>query len=437
MNKAKLRILLFIFGFTFDSYSVLCQKSLPVEVALTKRTPFLLISPNSAIIITEEEDTSDSRLKHTILIDATNNWARDTSRIPLSYYYSFTITSDGKRAFTESSEGISIWDMGSQKLLRAIDWNVDGMGPIAVSTKSNAIAAATYGKVKAWDIETGKELLSANIRNATEHSLTSFSPDDKLLLILREDSTLSFLNTTDGKEYSNIKIIPHNNCNECHVFSRDSKYITSIESGNQLVLWDIANGMEVKRFASNSKIIISSVAFSLDGQYVATGSEDSRIDLFELKSGKLIKSIKLSGYSVVELAFSSDSRTMIASTARDFLSDESQIEFVDVRSGANLLNLRKYTIGPTYDRLITSSKRPSGWCATYIYDFQRRGYGNLDGEPDGIQAFADYFFFYKADNDSFYTTNRKSFLKSDFQEQLLYRGLVQAVLNRQGSLFKP
>ena len=68
-------------------------------------------------------------------------------------------------------------------------------------------------------------------------------------------------------------------------FSPDGKYALSGSGDDTLKLWDIASGREIRTFKGHSGNV-NSVAFSPDGNYALSGSTDQKIKLWDISSGK-------------------------------------------------------------------------------------------------------------------------------------------------------
>jgi WD40 repeat protein len=64
-------------------------------------------------------------------------------------------------------------------------------------------------------------------------------------------------------------------------FSPDGRYILSGSEDNTIRLWETATGRELRRFEGHSELVYS-VAFSPDGRYALSGSGDKTIRLWEL-----------------------------------------------------------------------------------------------------------------------------------------------------------
>ncbi len=94
-------------------------------------------------------------------------------------------------------------------------------------------------------------------------------------------------------------------------FSPNGRFALSGSSDNTLKLWDVATGKELRSFSGHANVV-SSVAFSPDGRFALSGSEDSTLKLWEIATGKELRSLGgnnsgLLSY-LLSVAFSPDGR---------------------------------------------------------------------------------------------------------------------------------
>lgn len=75
-------------------------------------------------------------------------------------------------------------------------------------------------------------------------------------------------------------------------FSPDGNYVLSGNSDSTLMLWDIGTGKEIRTLRGHASLVLS-VAFSPDGRYAVSGSDDNTLKLWEIESGKEIKSFEV------------------------------------------------------------------------------------------------------------------------------------------------
>ncbi len=99
-------------------------------------------------------------------------------------------------------------------------------------------------------------------------------------------------------------------------FSKDGKYIASGSNDYTVKLWDVSTGKLVKKFKGHTGWV-TSVSFSNDGKYIASGSGDQTVKLWDVSTGKLLKEFKGHSSSVTSVSFSNDGK-FIASGSYDY-----------------------------------------------------------------------------------------------------------------------
>jgi WD40 repeat protein len=73
-------------------------------------------------------------------------------------------------------------------------------------------------------------------------------------------------------------------------FSPDGERLASGSSDNTVKLWDIRNGECLNTFQGHTNPVLS-VAFSLDGKILASSSSDETIKFWDLKTGECLKTL--------------------------------------------------------------------------------------------------------------------------------------------------
>ena len=120
-------------------------------------------------------------------------------------------------------------------------------------------------------------------------------------------------------------------------FSRDGK--TALSGGNDkmLCLWDVASGRELKTLSGHTDWVLA-VAISPDGKTLLSGSRDKTLRVWDVASGRELKTLNAHTGRVNAVAFSPDGRTVISGSIEDHT-----MRLWDAASGRQLKNLSGYT----------------------------------------------------------------------------------------------
>jgi WD40 repeat protein len=70
-------------------------------------------------------------------------------------------------------------------------------------------------------------------------------------------------------------------------FSPDGRYVLSGSWDKTMKLWEVSSGRAIRTFQGHSWTV-TSVAFSPDGRYALSGSNDKTLKLWEVSSGREI-----------------------------------------------------------------------------------------------------------------------------------------------------
>jgi WD40 repeat protein len=93
-------------------------------------------------------------------------------------------------------------------------------------------------------------------------------------------------------------------------FSPDGQIVASVSCDETVRLWDAKTGEQVQKLEGH-KSYVRSVAFSPDGRTLASGADDQTVRLWDAKTGEQVQ--KLEGHKsyVRSVAFSPDGRTLL------------------------------------------------------------------------------------------------------------------------------
>ena len=217
---------------------------------------------------------------------------------------------------------IKLWEVATGRELRTLSGYSDGVISIAFSPNGKIIASGGGGKtIRLWDVTTGRQLRTRS-GNSSLVTTVVFSPDGQVIASGGDDNSIKLWEVATGRELRTLS--GHSEVVRSVAFSPDGKLLASGSNDKTVRLWEVTTGRELRILFDRSDFagplmfspMVSSVAFSPDGKVIASGSNDSTIKLWEVMTGRELRTLSGHSHSVSSVAFSPDG-TVIASGSED------------------------------------------------------------------------------------------------------------------------
>jgi len=211
----------------------------------------------------------------------------------LLLFSSFLMPFNTPKAF--AADDIAIFpQLGHSSAVSSVSFSPDGRYIISRGT--------TDKNVILWDAATGKEIRTFKIDSIHAPS-ASFSPDGRFIVCSDFLSGVSLLEIETGKVVRKIENA------SLAVFSPDGHFLLFM-SGKKLKLYEISSDKIVRAFQEDTGI--NTLAFSPDGRFALSGNKNKTLKLWDVATGKPLRTFKGHEGPVSCIAFSPDGRYAIS-----------------------------------------------------------------------------------------------------------------------------
>ena len=244
---------------------------------------------------------------------------------------------------------VLIWDTSAWKVIRTIpsqgtECNVAAFSPDG----KTLVTSGDDGLVRIWEIASGNLLHTLSAHPGKEGSV-QFLPDGRSLLTGAYDGLVKRWDARTGVEVEQFRI--EGSPLMCMALSPDGSILAAGGRGGTR-LWNLARRSLIKVLAGQDGRVLDA-AFSHDGKRVATAGEgDHAIRLYEVPSGRSIRTFQGHGRDVRSVKFVADDSLLVS------CSDDLTIRTWDVASGSQ----QAVVFGHTEPHLgaFSLTRRPDG-----------------------------------------------------------------------------
>ncbi|XP_010592505.1 WD repeat and SOCS box-containing protein 1 isoform X2 [Loxodonta africana] len=142
------------------------------------------------------------------------------------------------------------------------------------------------GRIKIWDVYTGKLLLNLVDHTEVVRDLT-FAPDGSLILVsASRDKTLRVWDLKDDGNMMKV-LRGHQNWVYSCAFSPDSSVLCSVGASKAVFLWNMDKYTMIRKLEGHHHDVVA-CDFSPDGALLATASYDTRVYVWDPHTGDIL-----------------------------------------------------------------------------------------------------------------------------------------------------
>lgn len=236
---------------------------------------------------------------------------------------SVSYSSDGLTIASASwNNNIRLWDVTTDKLKNRMDIPLENMRNVQFCPVNQLVASTTKNSLYVWKLDTLqlKYPPIAHERSPYANVSLSFSPDGKILASIGKSQSIHMWDVETGSHMITLDLKGNSQKIKNIIFSPDRKTLASFSPFSKKIdLWHVATGVH-KHTLTDVHILINdyrmlvSCAFSPDGKYLLAGRSDSTLSLWEVDTGKLVKTLKGFSHKIIDnIIFSQDGKTLVTS----------------------------------------------------------------------------------------------------------------------------
>ena len=285
--------------------------------------------------------------------------------------YANTFSPDARTLATGTGPGpnegaytywVTLWDVATGKTLHKMAGHEDAILSAAFTPDGRTLVTGSQDEtLHVWNVSTGQQLYARTVEgcafddvaiNPDGHTFAdvcnagqsySGAPEGTLITELRDATNGNVLRT----------LPPRPSTFGAMAYTPDGRALILPTSDTTLTMWDLSTGAVIRTLSSapataaasapaasastnstsTDSTFIGDIVFSTDGKTLAAGIEPNTIDLWDVASGQLLRTLSGHTDSVTGVAFSADGKTLVSG------SDDNTIKLWDVATGKLLKSL--------------------------------------------------------------------------------------------------
>ena len=262
------------------------------------------------------------------------------------------ISGDGASIATAGSDhAIKAWDARTGRETRTFVGHTAGVNAAAFSRDGAMLASASSDRrLRLWDARTG-EARAVLAGHTAALSDCAISPDASFVVTTSLDASVRVWDVATGAVrhvlartwrekdegwFVSANQQGHWSAAQCCAISPDGRWVASGSSDQTLVVWDVESGSAV-HVLSGHDAAVNACAFSPDGRLVASAGADRTLRLWERDSGAAREVLHRHRHILTSCAFTPDGKAVVCAAA------DGSLAVVEVSGGKPVQTLFGHT----------------------------------------------------------------------------------------------
>lgn len=211
-----------------------------------------------------------------------------------------------------SDTTILIWDTSNGKLVKRLTENKMKVSCIAFSDDGAHVAAGMFdGSIRVYSIKTGQEVFSIPEAHKGRVRCISYTSGGTTIVSAAADKGVIFWNAEDG---SRLKVMSDIHEDEVLylTFSNDCQRMATASADRTIKVWDMKTDTLVSCLVGHEDWVRSVEFNPADNKYLLSASDDGRIRLWNIETGRDTVFHKANCY-VTRAKYSPDAKNIVAS----------------------------------------------------------------------------------------------------------------------------
>lgn len=312
----------------------------------TNTVRFAEFSPDRRLIVTASDDATAK------IWDADTGQMRASLNGHTNRVVSAQFSPDGQSIVTASADSTAkLWDTATGQARATLKGHTNTIWNARFSPDGKTVlSASSDNTAKVWDAQTGTE--RTTLKGHTDRVWSAqFSADGQSILTTSRDGTVKLWDAATGTERASLKeqmdagvdpLSPEDVSDQAGIvsagFSPDGLSVVTASRDSKVTLWDVKSGTKRASLAGH-RGIVHSVRFSPDGSTIVTAAGDSTARLWDAKTGSERASLKGHIGEVLSATFSPDGKSIVTA------SDDGTAKLWDAATGAERASLKGHKNG--------------------------------------------------------------------------------------------